>query len=238
MALFQRYVSAITLFMLSIACGNIAAAQSASPSPASPQSSAPAVPLDPPVTHTILEAYLKAAGTLEGNKVLAKTQLDTSRKKLPPWFPQSVWNEVERKVLSVDLVDVYLPVYQKYVNADTISTLTLLYEGPTGEELSRVSTQRMMDAIQKGSTGFAADNHAADSMTANGEDTLYAKRIKELTPEQRSRFVKAEAAYKAVLQPLDNEQNAAFANKVDEIWHATVKEHNAEIAAAQNAAKQ
>jgi len=158
------------------------------------------------------------------------------RKTLPAWFPQTVWDEVVRKVLAVDLTEVYLPVYQKYLGADTVSALTLLYQGPTGEEIARISSRRIMAAIQNGSKGYSADMQGADTMAANGEDALVSKRIKELTPEQQARFIKAEALLKPVLQQLDNEQNAAFSRKVNEVWKATLTAHNAELVSAQNAA--
>jgi hypothetical protein len=166
---------------------------------------------------------------------LLRSQLDATRKTLPAWFPQTVWDEVVRKVMAIDLAEVYLPVYQKYLSADTVSALTLLYQGPTGEEIARISSRRIMTAIQNGSRGYSADMQGADTMAANGEDVLVPKRIKELTPEQQASVIKAEAVLKPVLQELDNEQNAAFSRKVNEVWRATLTAHNGELVAAQNA---
>jgi len=223
-------------FVLSIVFVQFDVAQSTSPTPTAPSSTSSVVPPEPPVSHSVLENYLRSAGTLEENKVLAVAQLDATRKTLPAWFPQTVWDEVVRKVLTIDLVEVYLPVYQKYLSADTVSALTLLYQGPTGEEIARISSRRVMTAIRNGSKGYSADMQAADTMEANGEDVLVDKRMKELTPEQQDRFIKAETLLKSVLQQLDNEQNAAFSRKVDEVWRATLTARNAEVMAAQNAA--
>jgi hypothetical protein len=157
-------------------------------------------------------------------------------KRLPAWFPPSVWASFERKVKAIDMTEVYLPVYRKYLSAETLSGLLPIYQGPTGEEFARVSTQRVIDAIQQGASGHTADTNAASAMDANGESNILAKRVKEFTPDQRAAYIKSAAAYQAVLKPLDDEQNAAYAQKVQDLWHETVKEHNAEILAAQNAA--
>jgi hypothetical protein len=193
-------------------------------------------PTGAPITHAQLAEYLQAAGTLGGSKAAATNQLSESHKKLPAWFPPTVWAAFEHKVMDIDMAEVYLPVYHKYLSAENLSGLILAYQGPTGEEFARVSTQRVIDAIQQGSVGHAADTSAANTMDANGESAILARRLKELTPEQKAAYVKAAAAYNAVLKPLDDEQNAAYAQKVQDLWHETVKEHNSEIVAAQNAA--
>ncbi len=228
--------SARIIFPLALSLAFVQMASGQSPTPAPQPSTIADAPAGPPITHAELEEYLRSAGTLDGGKLLAKYQMDASHKRLPAWFPPAVWAEVERKVMAVDLVEVYLPVYRKYLSSETLSGLLPIYQGPTGEEFAHVSTQRVMDAIRQGSEGHAADTQAANAMDANGEDAILARRIKEFTPEQRAAYVKAAAAYKAVLKPLDDEQNAAFSQKVQEVWRATVKEHNSEIVAAQNAA--
>ncbi len=236
MLFLSRSACTILAFVMSIVFVQFDFAQSTSPASTAPSSAIRVVPPEPPVSRLVLENYLKSAGTLDANKALASVQLDATRKTLPAWFPQTVWDEVLRKVLAIDLVEVYLPVYRKYLSADTVSALTLLYQGPTGEEIARISSRRITTAIRNGSKGYSADMQGADTMAANGEDALVAKRIKELTPEQQASFVKAEDLLKPVLQQLDNEQNAAFSKKVDGVWRATLAVHNAELVAAQNAA--
>ena len=195
-----------------------------------------AQPTGTPITHAQLAEYLLAAGSLEGSKAAADMQLTQSHKRIPAWFPSTVWAAFEHKVTAIDLAEIYLPVYRKYLSAEDLSGLIVVYQGPTGEEFAHVSTQRVIDAIRQGSAGHAADTNAANAMEANGETVILAKRVKELTPEQKAAYVKAAAAYSAVLKPLDDEQNAAYAQKVQDLWHETVKEHNAEILAGQNAA--
>ena len=219
--------------ILSLAFAQMASAQSPVPLPSAV---ADAQPAGAPISHAQLAEYLQAAGTLQGSKAAATNQLAESHKRVPAWFPPTVWTAFEHKVMAVDMAEVYLPVYRKYLSAETLSGLLPIYQGPTGEEFARVSTQRVIDAIQQGSTGHAADTNAANAMDANGESAILARRVKELTPEQKAAYVKAAGAYQAVLKPLDDEQNTAYAQKVQDLWHETVKEHNAEILAAQNAA--
>ncbi|WP_058188497.1 DUF2059 domain-containing protein [Terracidiphilus gabretensis] len=218
---------------LPLALAQMVSAQSV---PASPPPLPPATASSSSISHAQLAEYLQAAGTLGGAKAATTNQLAESRKRIPAWFPPNVWAAFERKVTAIDMAEVYLPVYRKYLTAETLNGLILVYQGPTGQEFARVSTQRVIDAIQQGSVGHAADTNAANAMDANGESALLTKRIKELTPEQRAAYQKAAATYQTVLKPLDDEQNAAYAQKVQDLWHETVKEHNAEILAAQNAA--
>src|ERR1700722_11415831 len=145
-----------------------------------------AQPAGSPITHAQLAEDRQAAGTLGGAKSATTNQLAESRKKIPTWFPPNVWAAFERKVTAIDMAEVYLPVYRKYLTAETLNGLILVYQGPTGQEFARVSTQRVIDAIQQGSVGHAADTNAANAMDANGESALLTKRIKELTPEQHA----------------------------------------------------
>jgi|GEM_PF-6712661 len=223
MSRFSRLARTLFLFSLSLASIQKITAQ-------------PTPPAGPPITQAQLAEYLQAAGTLGGSKAASDMQLTESHKRIPAWFPPAVWSAFEHKVHAIDLAEIYLPVYRKYLSAEDLSSLILVYQGPTGQEFARVSTQRVIDAIQQGAVGHAADTSAANAMDANGENALLTKRIKELTPEQKAAYQKAAAAYQSVLKPLDDEQNAAYAQKVQDLWHETVKEHNAEILAAQNAA--
>jgi hypothetical protein len=223
------------IFPLALSLAFIPSTIAQSPAPP-PQPTPATAPSGIPISHAQLAEYLQAAGTLQGSSAAASNQLAASHKRLPPWFPPAVWASFERKVKAIDMAEVYLPVYRKYLSAETLSGLLPIYQGPTGEEFARVSTQRVIDAIQQGASGHTADTNAANAMDANGESVLLSKRVKEFTPEQRAAYIKSAAAYQTVLKPLDDEQNAAYAQKVQDLWHETVKEHNAEILAAQNAA--
>ena len=204
------------------------------------QVSSPASQSDEPaqkVTRAQLEAYLQGAGTLGANEAFTEMQLTAMRKKLPDWFPQNVWQEVAQKIRAISLVDVYLPVYQKYLDSETMESLLLLYQGPTGKELARVSSQRITASLLQGNAGYSADMQAADKMHASGEDTLVAKRMSELTPAQQAACVKASNYLQtSVLRQLDDGQNAAYSNKTNQIWLAVTAAHKSEIAAAQHTA--
>ena len=138
-------------------------------------SAQPAPPAGAPITHAQLAEYLLAAGSLEGAKSAADMQLTQSHKRIPAWFPPAVWAAFEQKVRAVDLAEIYLPVYRKYLSAENLSGLIVVYQGPTGEEFAHVSTQRVIDAIRQGAAGHAADTNAANAMETNGESAILAK---------------------------------------------------------------
>jgi hypothetical protein len=75
MSLLRRSAYMIVPFVLSVVFGQVDIAQSTSQSTTAPPSTAGVVPLEPPVSRSVLEDYLRSAGTLEANKALAQVSI-------------------------------------------------------------------------------------------------------------------------------------------------------------------
>jgi hypothetical protein len=205
---------------------------------ANPDAVAAPPPPNDPITREQLAAYLKASGVIDGDKLFVHAQLETKRKTLPAWFPQAVWDDVERQEEAIDVVELYMPIYRKYMSHDTAEGLLLVYAGPTGEEYARVSMRRQQAVMLKGLNGYNADIKTADEMDASGESQLLNKRIAEMTPAEKLSYVHAAHALNAVLKPLDDEQSSSFSNKTNEVGKATLTRHGADLNAAQRKAQQ
>lgn len=50
------------------------------------------------------------------SRQLTHEKLEAQRQQLPPWCPQSVWDEIEDAVDKIDMPKLTLPICQKYIS--------------------------------------------------------------------------------------------------------------------------
>ena len=167
--------------------------------------------------------------TLDAQKKLMHESLEAKRKTMPAWFPSAVWNDVEDKVEGVDLVEVALPVYQKYVSQEQADAVLLLLQGPTGEQIVQRKLDRALSALHSGARGSAADEQAMVAGAAGGDLALWTKRIKELTPEQQERISPLFKGLMNVWKQIDDEQDVLYIKKTNEVFRAVINAHKPEI---------
>ena len=158
---------------------------------------------------------------------------EQQRKSLPAWFPSAVWDDIEQKMLSVDIPPVLLPVYQRYMSAETADALILFYSGPTGEQLAQHFTAREADSASKGTSGAATSSAAINGMLNSGADLdLAAKRMKELSPEDQARVLAAKQAVGDSWKAASDELALVYDNYMNDFIQAQVRNHNSELVAA------
>lgn len=222
------------LFVLS--CGGVAqcAAQTQSSSAGADNVQTARIP----ITEAQLRQYLNDSMLLPASEQHIQDGLDQTRKTLPPWFPDSVWQDVKRDVAAVDLVKVLLPLYQQYFTEADGYALDLLYQGPTGHEYAQAALQSRLDAVHQGLEGSAAEAAAMQSDNEAKVKELQRKRVAELTPEQLAQVrALGSPSHRTTADglKLDDQQNALIQKKMNEVLHATLAAHNEELVAAQTA---
>jgi hypothetical protein len=191
-----------------------------------------------PITETQLRQYFEDSMLLPASQQHIQDGLDQTRTKLPPWFPDSVWQDVKRDVAAVDLVKLLLPLYQQVFTEQDGYAMDLLFEGPTGHEYAQAALQSRLDAIHAGLEGSAAEAAAMRSDSEAKVEALQKQRVAELTPEQRAQLrALGSPSHRTTADglKLDDQQNAIIQKKMNEVLHATLAAHNEELVAAQRA---
>jgi hypothetical protein len=206
--------------------------------PVTNQALLPIVPSEHPITREELQTLLTKMKNIEAQKTLMHESLEAKRKTMPAWFPPEVWNELETKIEGIDIVEVALPVYQKYVSQEQADAIILLLQGPTGEQIGQRTLDRALSALHSGARGSAADEQAMAAGNAAGDSALWFKRVSELTPEQREWAYPLFQSLVKVWKQIDDEQDVLYGKKTNEVYKAVLNAHMAEIQAAQRRATQ
>jgi hypothetical protein len=193
-------------------------------------------PPEHPVTRDQLQAVLAGMKAFEAQRIHLQEALEAQHKTLPAWFPDVVWNEVVQKIEAINIVDIDLPIYQKYLSQDQANAMILLFQGPTGELIGRHMSERALDALHTGARGSAADAQAIQAGIAAGDNDLWTQRFSELTPEQRDKVLPLLQSLLGVWKQIDDEQDLAFDKRANEIFVAVQKTHQPELRAAMQAA--
>ena len=202
--------------------------------------SAPEAPVNPPahpITQQQLQSLFERFGTAEAQKAFVRDTYEKRRSQLPAWFPQSIWDEAIEKVANLDTLPIALPVYQKYVSQETANTLLLFFDGDTGKQLAHAWTEHGLQAMNQGYRGGNAALKAEDLMGKDPDvDSLMSKRLNELTPQQGTSCLDALQTFNLYIARINDEKNAVYMAKVQEIARKVIDEHKAELDAAQRAA--
>jgi hypothetical protein len=150
-----------------------------------------------------------------------------------------VWDEVESKVEAIQFADIALPAYQKYMTSDQAEIMILLYKGPTGRQIASILADRSATAVKAGYGGYANDQQVAKTMQGDSDlQALFAKLIAELSPEQKAQFQRFIPGARAITPKIEDESNAVYNRKANEIIQQVMASHKADIARAQAAAAQ
>src|SRR5947209_6161408 len=68
----------------------------------------------------------------------AMTQMSGSMAKAMPQVPQEFWDEFMKEVNAQELIDLSVPVYDKYLTHGDVKELIQFYETPAGKKLASV----------------------------------------------------------------------------------------------------
>ena len=67
-----------------------------------------------------------------------------------PQVPQQFWDTFAKEVRSDELIDLVIPIYDKYYTRDEIHDLTLFYQSPVGQKTIKVLPKLSAEAIDAG----------------------------------------------------------------------------------------
>ena len=108
-----------------------------------------------------IPAYAQRASSQSIKKLLDKTQAGDmgiqvmnqmlpSLKVMVPDAPDYFWREFMAGVNSDDLVEMVIPIYQKYLTEKDISELNKFYSSPVGKKLIRYQPKIMQESMTAG----------------------------------------------------------------------------------------
>jgi len=136
--------------------------------PKSVGATVPASPPAHPITEATLRQYYEVCRFTLRNGQAMEAQLEKQQKALPAWYPAALWEDTVKSVLSLDVVSISLPVYQKYWSEEIGRNLIRLFVTPAGQEM-----------IGKVYDGTVAREQAGDSALEAYRKTLAAERSAE-----------------------------------------------------------
>lgn len=100
----------------------------------------------------VLEKMLTLSGALKTAETIVP-QMVSGMKKAAPSVADSYWDSfaAKWKVKFADrMVDLYVPIYQKYLTIDDLKGMIAFYETPVGKKLSEATPKISQDAMQLG----------------------------------------------------------------------------------------
>ena len=82
--------------------------------------------------------------------VQAMEQMLPALKRMVPDAPESFWNDFMTEVRPDDLVDMTIPIYQKYLSQADIEAIIKFYDSKAGKKLLSVQPQIMQESMAAG----------------------------------------------------------------------------------------
>ncbi len=77
-------------------------------------------------------------------------QMTEISKKEHPNLPGSFWDEMMKEIDPATLIDLVVPIYDKYLTHEDIKGLIAFYESPVGRKMASVSPAIAQDSMQAG----------------------------------------------------------------------------------------
>lgn len=160
-------------------------------------------------------------------------------KELPAWYPQAVWDAIVKGELSMDLAEVALPVYQKYMSEEAAQHAIKLFATDEGQKMA---AQMFAKQEAARAAGESANDAYADALAQ--ERTVENAKVHEMlatvTPADRREmatfmhsqdWLQIQTNATRISQELSEAQLA----KQKEIMHAITEAHKDELIAARKA---
>ena len=94
-------------------------------------------PPENPVTLDQLRRFEDVAAITEVTHGLLQRGFLQQKSQLPPWWPETIWNEMVENILKVDKVAIDLPFYQQCYSQQEARFFIHLFETPGGHAYAR-----------------------------------------------------------------------------------------------------
>jgi hypothetical protein len=203
-----------------------------------PGAEAPASVVAPvhPITEATLRRYFEACHFDVRNRESLEAQFEAQRLQLPAWYPKAVWDEIVKTIEEMDVVDIALPVYQRYISEEAAQNAILLFVTPEGQAM----VKKVYDqAIQHESSGDSALEARRKALAAlqDEEDAKIHKMLDSMTPQQHravEAFVRSEEwkRMNANSGQLAKEFNSVLIARQEQIAKEITQSHQEEFAKA------
>lgn len=118
--------------------------------PSQTQDSAPAAVPSAPVHPITLEQEREMFDLMHFGSTMQSmlhVNLDRQRKRAP-FIPEDVWQDFEKSFSDVDFVQLFLPVYQKYLSQEDAAKALEFYRTPAGQHTLAVMPALMRDVAR------------------------------------------------------------------------------------------
>jgi hypothetical protein len=195
-------------------------------------------PPEHPITEEQLRNYFAVCHISDVSYKLTREKLEAQRKQLPPWYPQSVWDEIEDAVDKMDMPLVALPIYRKYISEGDARMLIELFATPQGQQVVKKFLEATVQAQHAGLTPMQARDEAA-AMVSDDSDAV-TRIYSNMTPEQRrgAELFSKSSEYKRIqliFNQIAGEYEQATINKQIDLAKAIALKHQAEMSEAKSA---
>lgn len=188
-----------------------------------------------PITIKQLRTLLQELNNIEPTKQLTMEEAERQRKTLPPWFPSTVWDTVEKKIMAIDIPLAELPVYQRYFSQENADAMILAFQGRLGQQLAEHFMQREVTAAHSGTSGATTTGRALEETSNSSDPDVGAKRMNELTPEDRKRVLAAVQVMISAWKPISDQLAVSYNDLINNTIQKEITAHNQELQTAQQA---
>lgn len=103
---------------------------------------------EPASKESIRKMMIKTGAGNMGLQVM--NQMIPSMKKMIPDAPEKFWRDVMAEVDANQLIELVIPVYQKYLTEKDIRAMNRFYDSPAGRKLIRTQPAIMQESMQLG----------------------------------------------------------------------------------------
>lgn len=189
-----------------------------SPTPQVPFSS----PAGPPITEAELRALFTVSHVAAFSQAVTHEKMEVQRKKLPEWYPQAVWDEIERAIDGIDLPMLALPIYKRYMTQEDIRFLTKFLSTPLGQQMALAFLEANIRAQRAGADPTQAHEQALRYLAR--EDRSEVERLTgRLSPAEQSDVIAHAARFQAlapIRRQIQAEYERAVLDKQTELVHS------------------
>ncbi len=115
-----------------------------------------------------IRKFLELTGSGEMG-VMAMQQMISSYKQAFTNVPDEFWDEFMKKVNPNDLIDLVVPIYDKYYTEEDIKALIAFYQTPIGQKTIKLMPQISQESMKAGEEwGMKLGEKIAEEMKAGG----------------------------------------------------------------------
>lgn len=192
-------------------------------------------PPEHPVTEEQLRTFFELTHSLSGHRERIHEQLKVLQKRLPEWYPQSVWDEIASSVEDIDVIAVALPVYQRYISEDDEKYLNRFLATPLGQKVAQAVMAKHEQVQRMGTDSEAAHDKAIAELVRDGGAEVE-RSLSGMSPTELQEARSLIAHWKQmqpVLRQIQGEVSQALAAKQVELARTIKAKHRAELIEAE-----